>query len=235
MGSLKHTLLSFVHDYFRIKLRRVDTQSREFVDKIGEKLKVSDLKDWYKISHRQIKEVGGQKILGQHNSSVSLMLSNVYPEYDWLPWQFDPSPVGIWENLNNHKKFVHWASSQLNLNDLDDWYKVSNQVQIPNSSTNIKTIRNLGGGKLLQSYYKNSLAALLSFVYPKHTWIPWKFVNIPNNTWNDLETQRKFFEHAANHFHIKSMDDWHKISTKVTIFMCFLLFYRIWPLLEDLH
>ena len=51
-----------------------------------------------------------------------------YPEYDWLPWQFEQCPQHYWSDIKNVRKFMEWAGKQLNVKEISDWYKVSNTV-----------------------------------------------------------------------------------------------------------
>jgi hypothetical protein len=63
-----------------------------------------------------------------YNGSPSRLLSTLYPEYDWLPWKFDRCPNKFWENVNNQRKFMEWATKELNIKDMSDWYTVSVKV-----------------------------------------------------------------------------------------------------------
>jgi hypothetical protein len=56
------------------------------------------------------------------------MLSIVYSEHEWLPWQFVSCPNNYWDDVKNHRKFLEWASKQLNVKEFDDWYKVPAKV-----------------------------------------------------------------------------------------------------------
>jgi hypothetical protein len=70
----------------------------------------------------------------KYSGSTSLLLSEVYPEYDWLPWKFVNTPHNIWEDMKNQRKFMDWASKELNVNNISDWYNVSPQVTIATKS-----------------------------------------------------------------------------------------------------
>jgi hypothetical protein len=52
----------------------------------------------------------------------------MYPQYDWLPWKFDVRPQNYWEDKNIRIKFVNWASQQLGIKEMKDWYKITNKV-----------------------------------------------------------------------------------------------------------
>ena len=56
------------------------------------------------------------------------MLSNVYSEYNWLPWKFDKSPQHLHNDMQIQKKFIEWASKELNIKEMADWYNVTTKV-----------------------------------------------------------------------------------------------------------
>jgi hypothetical protein len=62
------------------------------------------------------------------NNSTHTLLSQVYPEYDWLPWLFVKTQPNFWKDKKNQRKFTDWAAKQLNIKDMSDWYKVSQKV-----------------------------------------------------------------------------------------------------------
>ena len=76
------------------------------------------------------------------SDSLSKLLANVYPEYEWLPWRFSKCPQNYWGDVNNQKKFVNWAGKELKIKELSDWYKVTNQVEIQLEKKNRSYIRN---------------------------------------------------------------------------------------------
>jgi hypothetical protein len=48
----------------------------------------------------------------------------IYPEHVWLEWQFTSVPRSFWNDVNNQKRFLEWASGELGVKSLSDWYKV---------------------------------------------------------------------------------------------------------------
>lgn len=102
----------------------------------------------------------------KYNDSPALLLSTVYPEYDWLPWRFSHSPRSIWKSTTNLRKFFDWAGNQLGIKEAKDWNKVATNVKkICKNVIKIKDIIRLGGKDILQS----SLSAALSNAYPEHS------------------------------------------------------------------
>ena len=75
-------------------------------------------------------DIGGSGILEYNSNSLFQILSNVYPQYDWLPWQFEyfRCPSNYWENPQNQQKYMDWAAKQLNVKETQDWYKITGKV-----------------------------------------------------------------------------------------------------------
>jgi hypothetical protein len=67
--------------------------------------------------------LGGKSLL--HSGSLSNILSEVYPDYGWLPWQFSRCPATYWDDIKNQRKFLDWASKELKLKEPSDWYNVT--------------------------------------------------------------------------------------------------------------
>lgn len=55
-----------------------------------------------------------------------MLLSSTYPHFNWDPTKF--TVPELWGNKKNHKKFMDWAAKQLNVKEMDDWYKVTEEV-----------------------------------------------------------------------------------------------------------
>jgi hypothetical protein len=74
-------------------------------------------------------DIGGADLLANKcNNSLSLLLSKVYPEYEWLPWKFVKCPQNFWNDVKNQRQFMDWAAKELKVNELSDWYNVSLKV-----------------------------------------------------------------------------------------------------------
>jgi hypothetical protein len=60
------------------------------------------------------------------------MLSTLYPNQPWLPWRFDnfPCPKHYFDDLSNQKSHMQWVGHQLGIQQLSDWYHVTNAVEL---------------------------------------------------------------------------------------------------------
>lgn len=85
--------------------------------------------DWYQLTVEMVTKHGGRTmIINYYNGSPFTALQAVYPEHEWLPWVFSATPKGLWTNRDNHFKFFDWLGKQLDIKDMDQWYKVKLSV-----------------------------------------------------------------------------------------------------------
>jgi hypothetical protein len=68
-------------------------------------------------------------LVNKYNSSLSALVETVYTEYEWLPWKFTACPRNYWDEEDNQARFIAWATKELNVKELSDWYKVTNKVK----------------------------------------------------------------------------------------------------------
>lgn len=99
-----------------------------------------------------------------YDNSMYNLLCSIYPEHPWKPWMFvDSVPngksafgiltdKGYWTE-KTAKEFVDWASEELHILELDEWYLVT-----------VAQINSLGGHRLLRIY--GGVIQLVSAVYP---------------------------------------------------------------------
>jgi hypothetical protein len=58
---------------------------------------------------------------------------------------------------------------------------------------------------------------MLTKVYPKHNWLPWKFKRTPNFFWKETRNQRSFLLWATKQLGIPDAKDWYSLTPKVTM------------------
>jgi hypothetical protein len=87
-------------------------------------------RNFLEISYcKDLLEVGGGSLLhSKYNSSIFLLLSKVFPEYEWLPWKFANTPKNIWSDEKNVRNFLDWAGKQLGVKEMADWRSVTTKV-----------------------------------------------------------------------------------------------------------
>jgi hypothetical protein len=158
-------------------------------------------------------------ISSKYQSSPQLLLSTVYPDYEWLPWRFGVCPKKYWDDIKHHKLFMDWAGKQLGYKEYSDWYSVLQKVINKESfkSDFAKDIIELGGAGLMNKY-QNSARHMVTSLYPEYNWLPWKFRVLPKHYWENMSNQRKFLDWAANELEFKDYTDWYKITQAVLLY-----------------
>src|SRR4051812_43252618 len=63
------------------------------------------------------------KILVTYWSSKTI--AAIFPEHEWIPWKFDRTQKGFWENAENRQKFLDWLFKELRFKSMEDWYHIS--------------------------------------------------------------------------------------------------------------
>jgi hypothetical protein len=125
---------------------------RKFMDWAAKQLNIKEMGDWYNVTFKvnivvifllrfqELSEIGGGSLLKyEYNGSPSVLLSEVYPLYDWLPWKFATTPHNYWNEVKNQRKFLDWAAKKLIVNKMSDWYKITSKVVFQ-----LENIENLG-------------------------------------------------------------------------------------------
>ena len=54
---------------------------------------------------------------------------SLYPEHNWLPWKFSQVTRGYWTKIENQRKYMEWLQKELKIENWEEWYQVSKQVQ----------------------------------------------------------------------------------------------------------
>jgi hypothetical protein len=78
---------------------------------------------------QDFENIGASNILSyKYNYSIFQLVSEMYPQVEWLPWRFAKTSKNYWNNAKSQQQFMDWAGKQLNIKELDDWHRVSIQV-----------------------------------------------------------------------------------------------------------
>ncbi len=160
--------------------------------------------------------IGGSGIIQRFNKSVNLLLSNIFPEYEWLPWKFVQISKGYWKDMKNQRKFMDWAGKELNYTNKEDWYKVTTEViNFKLKILKFKEILKLGGRSLL-SMYNDSPSLLISAVYPEYKWSPWKLHKFPKDYNISQSDKQEIIELLKEKLNIIRKEDWNEVTLEVT-------------------
>lgn len=168
---------------------------------LGSRLGHKRLEDWYNLKWDDLFLNGG--LLNYYNNSPLDALQSVFHEH-----QFDLQLFSLrksfWERIDNKRSYYNCLANHLGLQNMDDWYNLSDKDIIHFS----------GQGSL--NYI--SLSVDLPIVYPKHNWMIWKFKSIPKGFWKRIingENERKeMLNWLGEQLSVKSLEDWYRVSLK---------------------
>jgi hypothetical protein len=111
-----------------IKAYRTDENTkREALERLGEKLGVKELDDWYSVSASVVhQELGFMK----KYRSLFYALKAFYPQHNWDPLRFPRAPSGYWQQTKTvqhyRNMFINWKTTY-NLRTIRDWYELPPQ------------------------------------------------------------------------------------------------------------
>lgn len=171
-------------DYNKIENQKMALQ------KFAEAKKLSSLEEWNCITRKDLQQFGLTKILCQYKSIFD-MLDIVFDNYPWKLLN-NKLPLGFWDDINNHRKFLDQLGNSLSYSKFEDWYSITKNV-----------IKMNGGSQLLRKY--SSIYDMMKQVYPK---FDWEFYSFPvlQKYWNSTENQKDFLIFICNKFNIDTTD-----------------------------
>ncbi len=70
---------------------------------------------------------------------------------------------------------------------------------------------------MLTSYYRSSLSAALTSVYPEHKFNGWQFQNVSKGYWQNVDNQREYMGWLGAQLKVEKMEDWYKIRARDVI------------------
>eukprot|EP01124_Arcella_intermedia_P023309 TRINITY_DN3682_c0_g2_i1.p1 TRINITY_DN3682_c0_g2~~TRINITY_DN3682_c0_g2_i1.p1 ORF type:complete len:341 (+),score=69.65 TRINITY_DN3682_c0_g2_i1:29-1051(+) len=152
-----------------------------YVEWLGGVLGYSCMADWYSLRVEDIEKQSGDRLISLYGKSPFKMLSQSYTQFHWNLWQFDRSPVDIWDNEECTTSYLSYLGGALSISQFNDWYRVSYQQ-----------IQNFEGNSLLK---KNSLFHHFLHLYPSFHWDQNRFLSISKKSsqrWLHLMTCELF-------------------------------------------
>ena len=169
---------------------------------LGETLGYKNMDDWYQITKTLICDnYGGGLLVSKYKNSTKLFVMSVFPDVEWLPWKFDKTLRGYWNDIENHKIYANWLGETLGYKNMNDWYKITQRL-----------INDNHGCGLLDKKYNSSPLMFLKGVFPDVEWLPWKFGSASNGYWDNIENHKIYAKWLGERFGYKNTDDWYKIT-----------------------
>ena len=173
-----------------------------YIEWLGNKLDYKTMEDWYNVKQNDFNiNYGSGLLVSKYNGSPSLILKTIYPDYEWLEWKFGMSPMTIWKDFTNHKRYAEWLGKILEYKNIEDWYKIT-----------AKIIQKNNGYGILKKY-KNSPSLFVKTIFPDYEWLEWKFGMSSMILWKDFTNHKRYAEWLGNKLEYKTMEDWYQITS----------------------
>jgi very-short-patch-repair endonuclease len=177
-----------------------------YAEWLGNKLGYSKPEDWYNITGQMIKDNFGNGLIQIYKGSSIQFLRTVFPHYHLVEWKFGMSSLGIWKDINNHKKYAEWLGNELGYTEAAHWYNITVQI-----------INDKYGRSLLTSCYRDSpirfVKTVVKLIYTDYEWLEWKFNQTYRYFWNELENCNKYIKWLGNELGYTKPQDWYNITS----------------------
>ena len=131
--------------------------------------------------------------------------NGAYADLSNPEWVQGQVPLGFWEDLKNHKRYIKWLKRELSLKTQADWYQLSS-----------KDFVSRRGGRLL-SYYGNSHIVAICTLVKAKAWHPWKFKYVTKSFWESKRNQRDYMRWLEQELGYKRPEDWYRVSHKAVL------------------
>ena len=175
---------------------------RQYLDWVAEELSHSSRESWYEMTKYDVLiKPGGGFIENYYNGSLSNMLIDVYPEYDWDVSKFVQSPSGYWNDDANVKIHLSRLGEIEGFHNLDDWYKLDQKMLVEHG---------LGGG--LYNRFSGSPIGLLKHIFPDHDWKEFLFSSTPKGWWYHDSNWIVYLDWLKVKLGFDSMEDWYLVT-----------------------
>lgn len=73
------------------------------------------MEDWYHLTQTDVIKYGGTGLMAKYRNNISLMLSVIYPDHEWLPWKFSALPKKFFKSTTNLKQFFKYMENALSI------------------------------------------------------------------------------------------------------------------------
>src|SRR5689334_8375194 len=99
---------------------RVESNRREFMERLGKELGYKEMKDWYGLSGGDVATNGGFGLLNKYRNSPSLLVRSVFKEHVWSSWRFDRASNAKLLNEKEREELIKWLGEELVIKKLED-------------------------------------------------------------------------------------------------------------------
>jgi len=102
---------------------------RNFIENVSRKLgfKEGDLGRWYDVPQKTLLDNGGTRLLALYKGSLPLLLSKVFPEFDWKLWKFPGRTLQVQRDPQAFEEMIVSAEKELGIKEPREWLRVTQE------------------------------------------------------------------------------------------------------------
>lgn len=172
--------------------------ARRYLSWLRDSLGFEGYEGFYNIKTEHLDKNHGSTLLHRYRGSIFNMISDTFPEYEFLEWLFGHVSKRFWRDPANCRRYLNWLGSRLGYESFEDWYQV--------------TCEDFVYGKTLLAHYKASYSAVLKRYFPEYEWCEWLFGTIPRDFWKIRGNRRRYLKWLENEWEIETPDVWYLVS-----------------------
>jgi hypothetical protein len=195
------------HDWLFERVSKTFWRRREncqnYMSWLGEQLGFKKPEDWYRVTVKDFKRHHGISMLKSYSSGGSILsaITDVFPDYPWIPWLFNRIPAGYYNDRANRLRYLRWLGNRLGFKQPEDWYQLKQR----------DFHRNCGEYFV---YYQNGSIQAAKDLYPNYPWKEWMFSSVPKGFWGVPENQHRYMAWLGEQLGFKKPEDWRHVRRK---------------------
>jgi len=141
-----------------------------------------------------ITNLGATSLMERFGNSVKAVIMDTYPDYPWDPTLF--------YNPSFQKQLVEIVGKKYGVKNPDDWYTVPKSKFLE------------GGGVDILKFFGHSLTQALIKLFDEHTWVMWKFPEIPAGWLENPANLKETMDALNKLFNITRPEQWYDVSNQ---------------------
>ena len=147
----------------------------DYLNWLYDELGFSSMDDWYGVTNHDYAANHGQGLMlyySRENKSISDIVVDHFPDYNWRKWLFSKISDGWWHKKSNRRDYCDWLFDKLQFESIEDWYMIMSSDFYNNQ-----------GSSMLVSTMKlyTKISEVIIDLYPEYEWDISKFGDVKKN------------------------------------------------------
>ncbi len=170
---------------------------KRYYDWLRPRLNFSTAEDWYALTGEMLNQNYGASIA--QRMSIEQIASEANPGFKYLSWRFNITPKNYWNHIANRLHFMKWLEKELNVQNIEDWYKI-NSVQVEKL------------GSITRAW---PLLTLLKELHPTYEFLPWRFNQVAPGFWTEKSNRIRYMKWLGERLGYRTTADWRQLTNRL--------------------